>query len=195
MDGHDLEIRILLSDVRPVSVPHQRRHHSLIYTNVFRQLHIVLSIPRTMKMQITFLVLCFLALTNAYSYKRRKNCVKRPMPFPPTNHYYRPQFPLPRPMPYPRWPQWNIPAPTPVDMKYFEFTGQPLTDNGGQNLPLFPQPQPPIDTKPIIPDISGPVIVNPVDPVIDDSGPLRGDLAPGRDIGPPPKIGKPCNAM
>ena len=98
-------------------------------------------------------------------------------------------------MPYPRWPQWNIPAPTPVDMKYFEFTGQPLTDNGGQNLPLFPQPQPPIDTKPIIPDIAGPVIVNPVDPVIEDSGPLRGDLAPGRDIGPPPKIGKPCNAM
>lgn len=118
--------------------------------------------------------------------------MKRPMPFPPTVHYYRPQFP--QPMPFPRWPQWNIPAPSPMDLTFFENIEQPIVDPG-QNLPLFPQPQPPIETKPIIPDNSGPVIINPVDPVIDDSGPLRGDLAPGRDIGPPPKIGKPCNSM
>lgn len=147
-----------------------------------------------MKLQITILVLCLFSLTYAYSYKRRKNCVKRPMPFPPTVHYYRPQFPLPQPMPFPRWRQWNIPAPSPMDLTFFENIEQPIVDPG-QNLPLFPQPQPPIETKPIIPDNSGPVIINPVDPVIDDSGPLRGDLAPGRDIGPPSKIGKPCNSM
>ncbi|XP_062604285.1 uncharacterized protein LOC134266065 [Saccostrea cucullata] len=144
-----------------------------------------------MKLEIIVCLLCFVSLTNAYSYKRRKNCVKRPLPFPPTYHYYRPRFP---PMPFPRWPQWNVPAPTPVALKFFEIGGQPAPGND-QILPLFPQPQPPIDVKPVIPDNSGPVIVDPVNPVIEDSGPLRGDLAPGRDIVPPVLNGKPCNAM
>lgn len=148
-----------------------------------------------MKIQITVFVLCLLSITNAYSYKRRKNCVKRRLPFPPTYHYYRPQFPPLRPMPQPQWPIWNVPAPTPVDMRFYEVVGQPIRGDIGQTLPVFPQPQPPIDTKPIVPDNSGPVIVNPVKPVIEDSGPLRGDIAPTRDTMPPAGIGKPCNAL